>query len=279
MDRVQKTVSSQTLNNPSITATKKVEYYLPADLVSKTLSHYNQNNFVQFLYKLFTGDAVSELIRRFRIGTSKHWQGATVFYQIDCSGKVRQGKVILYDPETCKRVKDPVPRITSVHSLLHKSEEKPEYCYFGEHQLPYDRSNKPVAIVEREKTAVIMTGFFPSYIWLATGSKSTLRPSKCYSFKNRKIVLYPDLGAYNDWHKKAELFLERGFDLSVLLETKASSEDKEMGFDIADYFIKNQLSSSNSFEITQAPDTPLQKLLKKNPSLGELIRRFDCVEG
>jgi hypothetical protein len=39
-----------------------------------------------------------ELIAQFYIGTSKHWPGATIFWQIDHQGRIRTGKIMLYDP-------------------------------------------------------------------------------------------------------------------------------------------------------------------------------------
>ncbi|MBK8966966.1 MAG: hypothetical protein IPM36_09860 [Lewinellaceae bacterium] len=42
-------------------------------------------------------------------------------------------------------------------------------CLFGEHQLQIGNTGKKVALVESEKTAVLMSGLLPDYIWLATG--------------------------------------------------------------------------------------------------------------
>ena len=65
-----------------------------------------QNNFIQFLKTLFTETEVNEAIQKYYIGTSKHWNGATIFWQIDNLEKVRHGKIMLFNPETGKRVKN-----------------------------------------------------------------------------------------------------------------------------------------------------------------------------
>src|SRR5690606_19137921 len=49
-------------------------------LVSKSGRNFQQNNFVQFLKTLFSEDEVKDAILKYLIGTSKLWDGATVFW-------------------------------------------------------------------------------------------------------------------------------------------------------------------------------------------------------
>jgi uncharacterized protein (DUF427 family) len=63
-------------------------------------------------------DVTVELLRKYPIGTSKYWKGATVFWQIDTHGKVRTGKIMLYSPTTGKRVKEPHNLIHWVHKAI-----------------------------------------------------------------------------------------------------------------------------------------------------------------
>src|SRR5690349_7136627 len=70
---------------------------------------------------MFDQDTVKRLIADYRIGTSKHWYGATVFWQIDVKDEVRTGKTMLYNVETCKRVKYPYSHIAWVHKLVRMS--------------------------------------------------------------------------------------------------------------------------------------------------------------
>lgn len=46
-------------------------------------------------------------------------------------------------------------------------------CLFGEHLLPL-YPDKPVALVESEKTAVICSGLMPRFLWRATGGKQQI---------------------------------------------------------------------------------------------------------
>ncbi len=99
---------------------------LPYHLVEQTLAHPEHNYFITFLYEMFTEDTVKRLIADYRIGTSKRWYGATVFWQIDVKDEVRTGKIMLYDVETCKRVKYPYNHIAWAHKLLDRKSGSPE---------------------------------------------------------------------------------------------------------------------------------------------------------
>ena len=118
----------------------------------------------------------------YRVGTSKHWQGATVFWQIAADGEVRGGKIMLYDRLTGHRVQEPFPHINWVHSVLKLPDFKLTQCFFGEHLLPYIR-DKPVAIVESEKTAILAT--FGRTTPISPNSQHiTLFPIYCHSLAN-----------------------------------------------------------------------------------------------
>ena len=95
--------------------------FIPVDLFKASLKSYEANNFVKYLIELFSIDIASQLISNYFIATSKHWNGATIFWQIDTQGKLRTGKIMLYSPTTGKRVKKPLiilhGRIQALNSL------------------------------------------------------------------------------------------------------------------------------------------------------------------
>lgn len=205
------------------------------------------NHFVKFLIDLFGVEVAIELISLYFIATSKHWNGATVFWQIDTRGKVRTGKIIQYEiinsgfsiiGKDCKRVKTNKPPVYWVHTALKISDFK--QCFFGEHLL-IDKT-KPVAIVESEKTAVIASVYLPQFIWLAAGSKDGLNVEKCSILKGRTVTLFPDLNGFDKWSSKAKelssRFIGTIFTVSDLLERKATEAERKQGFDLADYLIK-----------------------------------------
>lgn len=220
----------------------EVEYFINPEFVESTYTDYGQNNFVQYLIARFGFNEAEKLVGAYRIGTSGHWFGATIFWQIDTHNRVRTGKIMLYDKQTGKRVKQPFNHITWAHALALKTAPADiaytlNQCFFGEHLLitsPY----KPVAIVESEKTAVIAGALMPAFIWISCGSLEGLNLNKCKILQNREVMLFPDVNASKKWHEKAKE-LRRAmpgtkFVVSDYLEKLATEKDKKDGVDIGD---------------------------------------------
>jgi hypothetical protein len=220
-----------------VTPQPKPVSFIPVEVLKASLKAHETNHFVQFLINLFGVEVASQLVSRYFIATSKHWNGATVFWQIDTQGKVRTGKIMLYNPTTGKRVKNLEPPVYWVHKALKQPEFELGQCLFGEHLL-IDKT-KPVAIVESEKTAVIASVYLPQFIWVAVGSLTNLNAEKCSILKGRTVTLFPDLNGFEKWSNKAkELSHLANFTVSDLLERKATEAEKKQGFDLADYLIK-----------------------------------------
>jgi hypothetical protein len=211
--------------------------YISVDIFKESLPGYKNNNFVKSLINIFEPDIVGNLVSRYFIGTSTHWPGSTIFWQIDLTGKIRAGKIILYSPETGKRVKQPYDYITWVHKALKMPDFSLSQCFFGLHLLK-DKT-KPVAIVESEKTAIICSVYFPKLIWLAAGNAEGLNAEKCRILQRRKVVLFPDLNQFDKWTNKAkELFPQGNYTVFDLLERKATEIERLQGLDLADYMIR-----------------------------------------
>ena len=235
--------------------------YIPPVIVEQSYSveAYKQNNFVNYLIKLFGFDKADELVGRYRIGNSKHWQGATVFWQIDEQSIARAGKIMLYDSCTGKRIKQPYNHITWVHSLLKQQlkEKIPKVldsdmlslfesfnlkqCLFGQHLLPANPLMQ-VAIVESEKTAIIASMFFPQLLWLATGGIGNLNAENCKVLQGRKVYLFPDVNAYDKWQQKVTAITLKipgtTFKVFKVLESLANTDEIKSGLDLSDLLIK-----------------------------------------
>lgn len=221
-------------NKNDYTPPKKPEQvFIPKPLFKRSLSGYNENNFVTYLSSLFDQATVKELIQKYRLGTSRQLKGGCIFYQIDVQGNVRRGKIIVYNPTTGRR-----GAIHSVHSQLNIDHKHyPEWRFFGEHLL--NELDKPVAIVESEKTAIIASVYFPDFIWLATGTISTLKPEYAKSLRGRHVTLFPDIGAYNEWKERMKKFSSIcSITVSKFLECKADKQAKRKGYDLADYLVQ-----------------------------------------
>jgi hypothetical protein len=188
-----------------------------------------------------------------------------VFWQIDKNGEVRAGKIMLYNPTTGKRIKEPFNHINWVHKSLQQPEFELGQCLFGEHLL-IDKT-KPVAVVESEKTAVIASVYLPQFIWVAVGSLTNLNAEKCSILKGRTVALFPDLNGFDKWNTKAnELSHLANFVVSDLLERKATETERKQGFDLADYLIQFDYKIFAPTE-TKASEVPLtaQPLVEVKP--------------
>jgi len=229
--------------------------FIPYEIFRASRAKYEDNRFIKYLLSLFDESTVSELIQKYHIGTSKHWPGSTVFWQIDMNGNIRTGKVMQYD-DTGHRIKEPYNKITWVHSLI-SDDYTLDQCLFGEHLISDE--DDPVAIVESEKTAIIASVYFPEYIWLASGAKHNLKAEKCQCLMGKQVTLFPDVGAYEDWKVKAdELSYFCNINTSSLLEDLADPQAQQEGYDLADYLIQfdvdafrdNDSSLQTEFDVT-----------------------------
>ena len=216
--------------------------YIDHQLFKKSLRGYDKNYFVQYLKRLIGSNKTQTLIDKFHIGTSKHWKGATIFWQMDLKGKLRTGKIMLYDPESGKRVKKPYSHISWVHKVLKQAHFS--QCLFGLHQLREAPNHQPVGLVESEKTAIIATGYFPEWVWLGVGSLHQLSPERCAVLKGRKVVLFPDAGGWEKWKDKAKALrktLGRPVLVSDWLEKLAKQKEGVGGIDLADVLVGTRL--------------------------------------
>jgi hypothetical protein len=253
-------------------------------LVKQSLKKYCNNNFAKFLHKHFAKQEVENCIAKFNIGTSKHWEGATVFWQINQTQKVHTGKIILFDENTGKRVKIPFPHINWVHKKINKDKYNLKQCLFGLHQLkssiamPLQYNCNTIAIVESEKTAIIMSLFIPEYLWMATGSKQNLKLQLLEPIKKENIVVYPDKGEFADWNKKVIELQKQGF--KIKCSSIVEKSEFETGTDLADvYFAKRNNISENKIEIVLSEtEKKIQRLSKINPSIISLIETFDLID-
>ncbi|MDT9547426.1 MAG: DUF6371 domain-containing protein [Chlorobium phaeovibrioides] len=208
---------------------------MPNAIMRASIAAYDQNNFYQWLCRVFGEAKAFELAGAYRLGTSKHWPGASVFWQIDEDGRIRAGKVMLYHAGTGRRVKEPFNHIQWAHKLLQVEPYHLRQCLFGLQLVMADPS-KPVAVVESEKTAMVASGFIPDFIWTATSGKGNLTVDRLNPLRGRQIILFPDLGATDKWREKAGKL--PGVWVSDALEQRATASDRAAGVDVADYLLR-----------------------------------------
>lgn len=233
--------------------------HIPADIVERSRAEHKLQtcDFRKFLALLFGANTSYEVFDRYRIGTSLHWEGAVCFWYHDRSGLTRSGKVIAYDPITGRKRNG---CITWAHALIpgYFADFKLLPRLFGEFLLS-DSDTRPIAIVESEKTACIMSVDDPSRLWMACGSKNglggeskdSLNLAKLTPLIGRRVELFPDLSkpgtgqtCYQLWGRQAEWMVsELGIQATVSDALERIADDPKFAFmrdrqcDIADRVI------------------------------------------
>ena len=242
--------------------------------VEKSASY--KSNFVRFLCEILTDEQIHSIGENYALGATK--TGEVIFWQIDINGKVRTGKIMQYNPTTGRRIKHESSAIDWVHNKMKKARVLPEdfnlqQCFFGEHLLKIYR-DKPVAIVESEKSAIIASVVIPDSIWIAAGQLNGLSIEKAKVLKGRKVTLFPDLGGYKKWSIKANEIkqsLKCEIKVSTILEDIASETQRSEGLDIADYIIDELKAKTKIDEIQSRFSQKLQSMIQENPALLLLI--------
>ena len=211
----------------------------------------------------------------YRLGASR--QGGVIFWQIDQEGRVHDGKVMYYLSD-CHRNKAHKP--TWVSYLLRRRDPFPNaahetsHCFFGLHLMSEKRATLgtdpsvqqsekrkvksekcnphccTVAVVEAEKTAVILSELYPQYIWLASGGLGEVQPDKFRALRGCKVILFPDTDpdgiAYSRWSNAAEEVMRSVFwegsppiRVSRILEDHATEEQKRRKIDLVDFITES----------------------------------------
>ena len=224
---------------------------------------------------------------RYRLGATK--TGGVIYWQIDNHEETYEGKIMHYLAD-CHRNK--ARNADWVGSALARrygwGKGTARHCFFGLHQLSKSRFGytdavkqideryvplcastgsataapepvegpKGIAIVEAEKTAVILSEIYPQYIWLAAGGLTQLQIDKFRPLRGRKLILCPDTdptgAAYKLWYETSQTVQQQLFwedsppiYVSNLLERQATEDQKHRKIDLVDYYfetIKPQLS-------------------------------------
>lgn len=228
---------------------EKKPFYLPIEMVRQRMATTSQlpNTLVTFLRSLdWTEEQramLEVMLRVYAVGSGR--DGSTIFWQIDKDYRVRSGKIMHYLADGHR---DKQHFGTWVHSQLIKagrlSQEGREYvgCLFGEHLLTAYSSTPEIAIVESEKSAIIAATYFRDWerrIWIATAGKGGLSHLKLLQAiqSGKRITLYPDHDAYEDWCRKAAE-IDPNIRVSTYVEKNFDPRHDKSNADIADILLR-----------------------------------------
>jgi hypothetical protein len=196
--------------------------FVPDEIVESTFHRFKENIFFMYLVKLFGMNEAYRLQEMYNIGTAKG--GGTIFWQQDKEGNFRTGKVMYYRSDGHR---DKNRSSWYVHKQVKKDFEL-QQVFFGEHLVTED---KPIALCESEKTAILMSMFEPSYTWLAAGGSEMINAYRLNRLPRLDLVC-PDDGQFEKWQEKTKIFSGRQMDVSVSKAVKEGLLEK--GADIAD---------------------------------------------
>lgn len=268
--------------------------------VAALRAHPERNTLSAYWRNRIGADRWDKVAKDYALGTwpDGPWAGAAVYWQVDVHGKVKGGKVMQYNPDNGHRSKK--RGTTWVHSLGGGIPEgrKLEQCLFGEHLLKSWPMEKPVAVVESEKTAMIAAALMPDICWLATGSKDEFKLAKLQALTGRKVLAFPDLApncaAYFLWKQRAiELrHLFASIHVSDILEAGATMESTLAGMDIADLLLSEQQPAEVGAMAAPASPPPqpppaappivksraevaIERMAEKNPAINLLVNLLD----
>jgi hypothetical protein len=260
--------TNSTANSAAQTKKQQIDYILPERLDVYWMYQNEEDYPICALYvalaAIFGREAVRKAFIEYDVRVTARYKKdgmqGVAFIQRTQEGIIRQVKEMGYDPKTGRRLKEGMdvqvweqkhyvnnPDRDKIYQagkyLMYGYDFEAKQCFFGEHLLSR-YLNKPVAIVESEKTAIIASICKPEYLWLATGGFYGCKwyvPDVYEVLRGRKVILFPDLKADQEWGLRAGTVRSSGIDISLFdLRNlpNVSQDDIEDGLDIGDFCIR-----------------------------------------
>ena len=236
------------INNTKQRKTKKQMKKIPLNTMVETLPNGRSllgcNPLTDMLLRLYPQTSVLQAVINYYVGfcafKTRSMGDALIFWQIDENRQIVNAKRIYYrsDGHRDKRIPPMV-----------MYPDNPQ-CLFGLHNLGKADPAMPIAIVESEKSAIIMSIDMPDYLWMACGSLNNLNEQFLKPLQGRTIVAFPDVDIKRDkksgvsqscalWEKTAQQLRRQGWDITVetTLEKTVNSSQRMDKIDIADLAI------------------------------------------
>ena len=226
---------------------------IPINTMLKTLPNgrpmLGQNQLIDLLLRLFPQSSVMDAVQRYHIGFNAFTTGkpgdALIFWQMDEEKRITNAKRIHYRADG-HRDKN-VPPIVMYPS-------NPQ-CLFGQHLLADAHPEQPIAIVESEKSALIMSIVKPEFLWMACGSLNNFNEDFLKPLRHRLIVAFPDVDIKRDkqsgvsvscamWRKTAKQLRLKGWRIVVddHLEKTVNTAQRMDKIDVADVALQQALN-------------------------------------
>ena len=201
----------------------------------------------------FTQEQMHRAAERFHLGRSK--SGKTIYWMIDERGNCLDGHVgsgsHAADTWVSQMLKHRYPEIAQYIIVS-------SHCLFGLHlldechpepvegSLHLGRDDRSVALVESERSAVILSEVFPDLTWLATAHPANATVDRFEPLQGHPVTLCPRTddtkSTYLSWVELAN-HAERLYHLDITvddtLEKHATPEQKARCIDLVDFIFDN----------------------------------------
>ena len=239
------------------------------EYVRKSFRPYH-STFAQYLRDVakFPKDRLDRVLQDYWVGATKSQR--ICYWMIDINGNCVDGKFMAYKPDG-HRDHDQHPTwarkqlINQEHRqgrLTQKEVEELEdqlvpRPYFGTHLLADPRyKDKPVALVEGEKSCLICSLVIPRYLWIACGT-SNFNIAKLLPVvsQKRKLFIFPDLDQVENWRAATEeLKYTNTVFMGDFTKEQARTEKDDMGDISLNLWLSGEINQlpPNSAEPTTA---------------------------
>lgn len=121
-----------------------------------------------------------------------------------------------------------------------------QHCLFGLHLINASETSLsyPIAIVESEASAIVLSELFPERIWLAYATVSHLVPELLAPLKGRTVTIYPSTDPsmntymfFRDYANDVSSLYDLDLTIDETLEENASDSQKERCIDLLDFLL------------------------------------------
>ena len=232
--------------------TRKTMKKIPLNTLVETLpngrSLLGRNQLIDLMLRLFPQTSVLQAVINYFIGFNAFRTNALgdalIFWQINENKQIVNAKRIHYRADGHRDKKIPP---------LVMYPDNPQ-CLFGLHNLPKADPKMPIAIVESEKSALIMSIVMPEYLWMACGSMNNFNETFLSPLRGRTIVAFPDVDIKRDkksalsescalWEKTAQQLRQQDWDITVdkSLEKKVNTAQRMGKIDVADIALEKAM--------------------------------------
>ena len=215
-----------------------------------------------YLQTIFDEDEVGKALALYYVGGDSHRR--TVYPCIDEGGKCVGGKVISYLPNGHR---NKARGASTIHYCLGR--EQGDQVLFGSHLLK-KYPDATVAVVEAEKTAIIMSILMPpekhNVIWVATSGKGGYNDRLLKPLYNRNVVIFPDTDAAELWGERTKELPFSNATINRWYEGEIPDSKK----DIAD-----KVLASIDGKGIRATESVINQLFPNNNAVSKLVKLFD----